>query len=614
MSTTISTQNALQIRERPMDVFVTLQTGGSARISSYAPQGSYKSYDSTLGNTAYSMRNVADLAGEGFPLDGSYELYDPSETPSTSDGKLGLRGNAGANLVVKITASATLAAITIATRGVGTISVGGTSYPSTGLNVIPIGSASATLTLTPAEVNGRAEVDYIVPGVTLTATSETLTRCTLALRGNLDVIDHTWEESEIEIEMYYPYDISSAFAYVQNNWPITYQAGYDNDMSEVRRFYLSEPVMQQDNIITIKGVDASYLLDQKSLQEQWFTVNNNYSIKALYDKFVSAVQGAGIKLVKKQSISGTNSGAKQYAILPEMTARDFVSSVMNLTLSHRTSGVSKAVQFVDAGIPAIEYGDGTNFGSIWTLNKSDLGDWQEVRERNISEIRTSSDDHNFAEGIALAPIISPGGRLESKKSLFGTPNGKFYTTESGQPQGYQAVKKDQWIETSYDGYYYGVAFEELNVVINTPSGFKGRAKSDSSIKNISPQHWEVKGEPHAYGTRIALGKGTKAFSNPNGLPGHSIEMEPFVYGYITDMDGESLFNYASLFNRSTHTVSFTWKGDPRMQPLDYLRIIDDTKAGNPVTWYRVAGIELSHEGGGTTANFTAREWTAPAGA
>lgn len=613
MATTIDAQNALQIREKPMEIYVTLQTGSSAKISSYSPQGSYKSYDSTLGDSAITMREIADLADGGFPLDGSRRLYDPAETPDSTNGKLGLRGTAGQSLTVGISASATLTAVTIATRGASTISVaGGTTYTATGLNVIPINASSATLTITPAEANGRAEVDYIVPGIILAATNDTLVRCALSLRGNLSVIDHTWEESEIEIQMYYPYDISSSFSYVQNEWPITYRAGYDGDLSPERKFYLSDEITMKDNLITIKGVDASHWLDQKTMQEQWFTANNNYSIKALYDKFAAAISSAGVNVVRKQNVTGTNSGAKQYAILPEMTVRDFVAGTMNLTLSHRTSGVSKAIQFVDAGIPSVEYGDGTTYGNIWTIRKSDLGDWQEIRERNISEIRTSSDDHNFAEGIALAPIISPGGRLESKKSLFGTPNGKFYTTESGQPQGYQAVKKDQWIETSYDGYYYGVAFEELNLVINTPSGFKGRAKSDSSIKSLGGSEWEVKGEPHAYGTRIALGKGTKAFSNSNGLPGQKIEMEPFVYGYITDMDGESLFNYASLFNRSTHTISFTWKGDPRMQPLDYIRLVDDTTGtATAASWYRITNIDLVHEGGGTQASIEAREWIRP---
>ena len=334
MSTTINAQNALQIREKPMEVYITLQTGSSAKISNYAPQGTYKSYDSTLGNTAYSMRDIADLAGEGFPLDGSHRLYDPNEGADATNGKLGLRGNAGANVSVEITASATLTAVTVSTRGVGTISVsGGASYPSAGLNVIPINATTATLTFTPAAANGRAEVDYIVPGIILSATNDTLTRCTLALRGNLDVIDHSWEESEIEFEMYYPYDISSSFAYVQNEWPITYRAGYDGDLSPERKFYLSEPVEMKDNIITIKGVDASHRLDDKTMPEQWLDIQTNNAHEAIYQKFVNAIKSAGITIQRQQAWNGTTGGTWQHAILPEMTARDFVAGTMNLTMN-----------------------------------------------------------------------------------------------------------------------------------------------------------------------------------------------------------------------------------------------------------------------------------------
>ena len=287
--TTINAQNALQIREKPMEVYISLQTGSSAKISTYTPQGSYKSFDNTLGDSAISMREIADLAGDGFPLDGSHVLFDATETPSSSNRKLGLRGTAGQNLAVTISAAATMTAVTVSTRGTATIAVGGTTYPATGLNIIPINAASATLILSPTDPNGRAEIDYIVPGIILTATNDTLTKCTLALRGNLAVIDHTWEESEIEFEMYYPYDISSSFAYVQNEWPITYRAGYDGDLSTERKFYLSEPVEQKDNIITIKGVDASHKLNDKTLPEQWLDVRKSNAHQVIYQKFIDAI-------------------------------------------------------------------------------------------------------------------------------------------------------------------------------------------------------------------------------------------------------------------------------------------------------------------------------------
>lgn len=583
MATTINAQNALQIREKPMEVYISLQVGSSAKISNYAPSGTYKSYDSTLGNSSYTMRNVADLAGEGFPLDGSYRLYDPNEATSSSNGKLGLRGNAGQDVAVTITASATLTAVTVSTRGVGSIAVGGTSYPSTGNNIIPINARTATLTFSPAVNNGRAEVDYIVPGITLSATNDTLTRCTLALRGNLAVIDHTWEESEIEIEMYYPYDISSSFAYVQNEWPITYRAGYDGDLSTERKFYLSEPVEMKDNIITIKGVDASHKLNDKTMPEQWLDVRRSNAHQAIYAKFVDAIKSAGITIQRQQSWSGTATGVFQHAILPEMSARDFVAGTMNLTLNHTNGSNKYGIQFVDAGIPTVEHGDGRTYGNTWTIFKSDCGDFNEQFERNIAKVQDSNDERKFYEIMTPARNVT-NGNIASK-----------VTGEVGQE-----------FEYNFDGYYYltyvGAGFAPtssdyaFSFIANTPS----RVFFRITRKGTKP--FSVTAFP------VSISGGHTAYSNPNGLPGQTIEMEPFIYGSIADTNNHQVFHIPSLFARSTRTGSFVWKGDPRMQPLDYLVIVNDTNDGRGNITARATSIELVHEGGGTTATINWREW------
>ena len=584
--TTINAQNALQIREKPMEVYISLQVGSSAKISNYAPQGAYKSYDSTLGDSSISMRNIADLAGDGFPLDGSYRLYDPNEATSSSNGKLGLRGNAGQDVAVTITASATLTAVTVATRGVGTITIGGVSYPSTGNNVIPINARTATLTFSPAANNGRAEVDYIVPGITLSATNDTLTRCTLALRGNLAVIDHTWEESEIEFEMYYPYDISSSFAYVQNEWPITYRAGYDGDLSTVRKFYLSEPVEMKDNIITIKGVDASHRLNDKTMPEQWFDTQRSNAHQVIYQKFIDVIKSAGITIQRQQSWNGTASGVFQHAIIPEMTARDFVAGTMNLTLNHKVGSTSYGIQFVDAGIPTVEHGDGKTFGQTWTINKSDCGDFSELYERNIAKVQDSNDERKFYETMTPARNVETGNIASKVTGVVG-----------------------QEFEYNFDGYHYGTyvgagfaptsSDYAFSIIANTPSRVFFR------ITRRGTKPFYVTAFP------VSISGGYVAYSNPNGLPGQTIEMEPFIYGSIADTNNHQVFHIPSLFARSTRTCSFVWKGDPRMQPLDYLKMIDDTKPVSPATWYRITSIELTHEGGGTIATIEAREWDRP---
>ena len=579
MPTDINTQNALQIRERPMDVYVHMLAGSTATISSYSVS-TYKSYDSTLGNTSWSMRAITDLAGDGFPLDGSCQWYDSSVTPSATNGKLGARSTVGSNMNITVSAGSILASITVASEGVSTITVGGNNYTATGLDVIPINANSATLTFTADDPNGRSYINYIIPGAEFSITNDNLISCTLALRGNLSAKDHTWEQSEIEIQMYYPNNIGNAFAYINDNFPITYQAGYDSDLSDERKFYLSEAITQENNVITIKGVDASYLLDNRTIPEQWYSSLVGQAHKTLYYKFITEIKSAGIKLKHIQAWNESGSVTMQYAVLPEMSARDFVANVMNLTLNHTRGGTKYAIQFVDAGIPTIEHGNGKTYGKTWNINKSDCGDWAENYEQNIAAIFDTNTDRKFAETFTFPNVVD------------------YNNIATGQ-RGYV----NQIIEYSLDGYYRNVGEYSLGdspykfqVITNTPNRYVIK------VTQKGTETFVVSGFP----ARIT-GGATK-YSNPNGLTGVSYECEPFVYGNITD-GTDPIFNYRSIFNRSIRTGKFTWKGDPRMQPLDYLNITNDTGDGRGNITARVTSIELTHEAGGTVANIEWREWS-----
>lgn len=591
--TTINAQNALQIREKPMEVYINLQTGSTAKITNYSVTGNIKSNDNTLNNTSWTMRPLADLAGGGFLLDGSAEWYDPNTQPSENNGRLGVRGDIGETVTVAITANATLTAVTISSSGVSTITVGGTTYTATGNDVISINAISATLVFAPTDSDTRVELKYIAPGVMFDISNDTLVGCTLALRGNLDVSDHTWEESEIEIKMYYPNDISSSLAYIQSDWPITYRAGYDSDLSEVRKFYLSEPITQEAGVITIKGVDASHLLDSKNLPEQWLRVYPGNAHQTIYSKFINAITSAGITLKHQQSWSGTASGAARFAIAPEMSARDFVSGVMNYTLNHTRGATYYGIQFVDAGIPTVEHGDGKTFGNTWTINKSDCGEWREVYDQNIATIKSSDSEHNFN---AVYGINTQYAKEVERKG---------------------DVRAWQIIEFSYDGYYYQpVLFwyktDSKGEIIQ--SGVASYAGYISSTISNTPTEYKVKVNATQKYLLQAVpvtqnSSGTANFSNPNELAGVTVELEPFVYGSILDANGEAVFNYPSLFKRSLRTGSFTWKGDPRMQPLDYINVINDTGDGRGNLTARVTEIELTHEEGGTSAKISWREWS-----
>lgn len=585
MATTIDIENAKQIR-KPMEIYIHFFAGSSASISSYGVTSTYKSYDSTLDNTSWTMRNITDLANGGFPLDGSCEWFDSAITPSATNGKLGLRGTVGSNVVVSISSASTLTSITIATKNVEDIIHGANTYPSLDVNVIPINSTSATLTFTPADANARIEINYIVPGAEFTITNDNLVSCNLALRGNLNVIDHTWEESEIEISMYYPYNIADTFAYIGEDFPITYQAGYDDDLSQLRKFYLSEPIEQNGNVISIHGVDASHLLESNIIPERWFEAYTGNAHQEVYNRMIRAIEDSGIVLVNKQSWSGTQSGTQQWIVRPEMSARDYIAGTMNLTLNHKRGSTYYGMQFVDAGIPSVEHGNGKTFGNTWNLNKSDCADWIEQFDQNISKIKNTNTERKLSE--QLTQVYSGGGRTAP---------------------GYDNVQANQILDfnlKSISRYAFG---RYISPYVFNGAGtyqFLGATGTTATIKSVTvtkhPLDLSVLYMPY-----YASG-GVSEYSNPNNLSGITFETEPFVFGRILDSNGETVFNYPSLFNRSLRTGSFKFKGDPRMQPLDYINVTNDTSDGRGNVTARITSIELAHEAGGTTAVINWREW------
>ena len=267
-----------------------------------------------------------------------------------------------------------------------------------------------------------------------------------------------------------------------------------------------------------------------------------------------------------------------------MSARDFVAGTMNLTLNHTNGSNKYGIQFVDAGIPTIEHGDGKTYGQTWTIFKSDCGDFNEQFERNIAKVQDSNDERKFYETMTPARNVETGNIASKVTGVVG-----------------------QEFEYNFDGYHYGTyvgagfaptsSDYAFSIIANTPSRVFFR------ITRRGTKPFYVTAFP------VSISGGHTAYSNPNGLPGQTIEMEPFIYGSIADTNNHQVFHIPSLFARSTRTGSFVWKGDPRMQPLDYINIVNDTNDGRDTITARVTSIELTHEGGGTTATITWREWS-----
>lgn len=583
----INTENAYSIR-KAMEVHCGL-TYRTTDTLTYTISGNVKLKDTnistSLANSEWDMRQLADFSGDGFPLDGSCELYDGEDTASLAAGKLGIRSDIGDTFTVAVTASGTIAALTIAvTSGSGTITANGVSYEARRITVVPVNALSITLTVTSDDADDRIEIASIIPGVVLDFTNDDLISVNLDLRSDLSIVNPSWQVSGIEIEAYWPNDISSAVANVGDDVPIWYYAGYTGDFSETRNFYLSEQVTMENNIISIRGEDQSHKFeDAKDLALQRLDSTNRNGWRTLYIYFRNIIQNAGIKPVSIQAPPNESGTAttNRCMVLTQGQRRDYVADIMNM--AH--VGTFWPV-FVDAGIPKITW---TKPTSKWDIYEEDCGDVKRFYERNVAKITTESTNEHGVSNTATKgttwELIEEGVTI--KKNVPQIRNFSYPQWYWSYSIGYKKNDKFDW--------------QTLDSVKWTPSQTTVKRKVTDVVTKVMAQVQEYAYKPNLYGKIVTITMDNRAVTMAR--PGYTETVDPKALGKC--YQGTTLLypNYARLFNISNVSGSFTWKGHPKMQPRD---VFTFHRLDGSTEICTIETINLKHEGGGTQAEISYR--------
>ena len=362
----IDTQNAKQIRD-PMIISCGMAAESRVTITCSDFSGFFlqdTNPNASLKSDEWPLRRITDLQGDGFPLDGSCEFYEAGA--GSANGKIGVKTHIGGTGSFTVSASSEIPALTIYTEGDGTITADSAEYELRGVNVVPVNATSITLTFESSDEYRRVEVISVVPGVNLSWNNDTLVSVQLNLRSDLAIENNQWMVSEIEIRAYYPDDISEAVSGISDDVPIWYTAGYAGNMSTERRFYLSEPVTMDRNIITIKGRDASHKLVAHGNAAHILNTTTGSGRRDLYAKMAYFIEDAGIKLRAREAAPAPTSGTTQRTLIFKSNTYDsIVANIMNL--SH--TGTYWPT-FVDAGIPRIYH---TKPTKKWDINEEDCG-------------------------------------------------------------------------------------------------------------------------------------------------------------------------------------------------------------------------------------------------
>lgn len=563
----IQTNNSLQIRQ-PFEVHCGLMANEDIAIT-YTVAGDVAVMDSNisdaLSNPTWSMRAVTDFFPSGIPLDGSEVFLNTAVPASSEDGKIGIRADVGeVSFIISGTAQKVIPAVTIFfDSGAGTVTHNSISYIIRSAVVVPINATSFTLTVTSSGSDERVVISSITAGTQIEWTTDDIISVNLDLRSNLDLTDPSFEISEIEIRAYYPDDISEAVAAIGDGEPVWYYAGIDGDYSEIRNFYISDTVVEENNVIKISAEDRSEALEDVNVPIQRLEYTLRNSRRSLYRWMIARVEEAGIS-ASRETEPGIDPDAKSTKgnmVFLEGSARDHLANIMAYA---RNDTYGFYPRYVDAGIPKIEWSKPT---AKWDIYEEDCGEIKDFINRNIAKIKTD-DDYGVLSEVTLE---NDWTTIEKDISV---KNNKRITKNFGD-QWYWNYKADHvksWVWTLLD-----------------------------TVQWIS----NTTGTTTLQGKECDWTRTNKSVSASPKRNGSTEKISPMVVGVTRFGDNKIIMpNYTWVFNRSNKGGSFTWKGDPRMQPRDVFRFhrLDGT-----VEECTIETIELTHEDGGTIAEISYRK-------
>ena len=655
MPTTIDRENAKQIRQ-PMDVLITMQVPDDDITLSFSGYTSTsKVSDGRLTQPTWPMRRLADLQGDGFALSGSCALYE-SLTPSATNGKLGVRGHVGQAVNLTVTGSQQMAGLTLLVTGASAVTYNGYSHEVTSGRVsFLVGATTAALTLTPASEETRIEISSVNTGADITISNDSLISCIVSLRSDLSAIDPTLPESEINVEAYFDRDVSEAVAGIPDDTPVYYRAGYGDDLSQTRSFYVSGEVTWADNVLSIHAVDAVHFLD--------------YTIPApleLPDGDLSRVYSLAGNLVREKIPNASTernrilravSGYYTNAVIPAGTnVRDYLAFMSNALHADLTQTVAMWPTYTDAGNPSLTI---SKPSAKWSVSEEDCGDIKKNAERSLSGI--VCDTYTVGEGqyftiLGTASMVkNVGVSINFDSDVFGA---RYYigiyvgpTGGEGNREKYNAahIPADTasniipMVPGAIDGYHEG----RFGYYPGTAWQLTHPGVAQSDILEIGHRGysqfipWDCYYDGGSYFDRFTTQQGAWNELLTTGIIDSNdtqIELTIAGYGYTAEKvktivgtgrkpaeisnlpymgvgryqivgssSSQVLFPEPALENlleRSNITGSFTWKGDPRMQPRD---VINFHRLDGTVEEVTIESITLKHEGGGTSAEIVYRK-------
>ena len=504
-------------------------------------------------------------------------------------------------------------------------------------------------------------------GEPIVINNSNLISCTVSLRSDLSIIEPTLPESEINIEAYFDDDISDVLASIPDETPVTYQAGYPGDMSPVRNFYLAEQITWQDNVMSIHAVDAVHKLDRdvcsalrSSSHYPSYVAASALGLVKEYTglltlsgtiPFIRGPVNSDVLIVDDgQTVRGLLAQINEYmhqqddlwytyvdAGIPKFTAtkpssiwdineddcgdvkRNTARKISSLTVQYRNA---KRVWTSNAGTATMVKNVGTtlSFNSPYVASVS-IGVAVNSRDEDLlwKKYNSISSD-NFV--VPMVPV-NVGGR--SGANAFILPDINYQYTDSRAYSGLTRMLKDGVAQSDFTaiGNDQGANYSQLytqfvpwDCTYDTTDSFWTDNPGTTDIRSQNAAYnvltyAEIVENPNDVELSIG-GTVYNIETNPTTFSGSGTGEDVFIseapwIGVMTSNAYGNLYPdgaFNSMLSRSNITGSFTWKGDPRMQPRDVVTFHRLDGTSETIT---IENITLSHERGGLSAEITYRK-------
>lgn len=488
-------------------------------------------------------------------------------------------------------------------------------------------------------------------GTTININNDNLIEAIVSLRADLSRFEPTFPASELEVDAYFEEDIAEQAALIPAGTPITYSAGYAGDMSPVRNFYIDEQITWENGVLHIHAQDLTEKLERTIypfsigfLLSDSSAGDRDANLEYLYQAFRYALSKAGITYATPEGIEMNSYDVEkigfqnQAAIIEETTARALITKLM--WLFHIEFSASYDVPdgfwpvYVDAGRPTLRW----KFpSSKWNISESECGDVKRNVERPVKTISAKYLETKYATGRTVsteAPQIGTvtlnrnvGASVEFDPLVLG--DYQFIFRKNRGDTIFQPVS----VETSA----YTQRLEDLEYAYAGSAAYAcGRVLMGPDIPQSERVYvsqflgWD---STHMGGTTWTNMKNSIGFTGnevEGQIVGKKVNTNEVSVSYSIETEGEDITleepvwigtmktgltngSAALVFpalalryvaKKSNISGSFSWKGDPRMQPRDVFtfRRLDGTDE-----ICTIESITLTHSGGGTTAQITYRK-------